>query len=71
MVDLAADTAKNACTVIRYMGPDGKAHELQLRNSDVSAFATELELRRTATPKPILTTPSPALSSVAPVGSAK
>ena len=41
------DAMHNACAVIRYLGPDGKMHEVKLTPADLAALA---EAKRVAKP---------------------
>jgi len=42
------DTAHDACTVLRYMGPDGKPAEVKVPSSELAAFAHETSMRQGA-----------------------
>ena len=43
------DTAHDVCTVIRYLGPDGKVHEEKVTAEEMAAFGKQLSAKRAAT----------------------
>lgn len=42
------DTAHHACTVLRYLGPDGGVEEVNVSGEEVASFARETKVRRAA-----------------------
>jgi hypothetical protein len=42
------DTAHHACTVLRYLGPDGGVEEVNVSGEEVASFARETKARRAA-----------------------
>ncbi len=42
------DAAQAACTVVRFMGDDGKLHEVQVSKEEAKAFGEEMGAKRAA-----------------------
>lgn len=42
------DAASAACTVLKYMGPDGKEHEVRVSREEMAAFGEEAAAKRAA-----------------------
>ena len=42
------DLAQHACNVIKYLGPDGKEHEVRVTREEATEFATKMEAKRAA-----------------------
>lgn len=40
------DAAQAACTVVKYMGPDGKEHEVKVSREELSEFGHEMAAKR-------------------------
>lgn len=48
VVDVASEAAQQACTVLRYLGPDGKVHEVRMTNKELAEYGQELAARKAA-----------------------
>lgn len=48
------DAAERACTVVRYMGPDGKVQEVQVDPDEMTAFGRAMAAKRNGEPAPCL-----------------
>lgn len=42
------DLAQHTCNVIKYLGPDGKEHEVRVTREEASEFAAQMEAKRAA-----------------------
>jgi hypothetical protein len=40
------DVAHEACSVVRYLGPDGKVHEVQVSSQELAAFGQTMATKR-------------------------
>jgi hypothetical protein len=40
------DAAHDVCSVVRYLGPDGKVHEVQVSSQELAAFGLQMAARR-------------------------
>jgi hypothetical protein len=52
MACAVVDAASKACTVVRYMGPDGKVDEVEVTPDEVNAFGRAAAARRKAEKPP-------------------
>lgn len=48
------DAASRACTVVRYMGPDGKVQEVQVDPDEMTTFGRAMAAKRNGEPAPCL-----------------
>jgi hypothetical protein len=63
VVDVTAEAAQQACTVLRYLGPDGKVYEVRMTNKELAEYGRKTAAQRAAASAPAPQAPPPASSA--------